>query len=384
MTIVKKGICTIKKLNHDGLGVSDDPDIALPYVLSGEEVEFELHEYRAKKNSILSRIVKPSAKRQKPDCRYFGSCGGCLLQHMDRESYVEFKHKILQDILNVKSDISEVVVIGPNVRRRCVFEVVKKDDQIFLGFHRFHSHQIVNIDSCPLVLPEISSFIPTLKLELLRRLPDRFKSKLFILKTIEGINWYVNDEICHWPKSHILIDDIPVEISHDSFLQTSEAADVVLQELVISEVLESSKKVLDLFCGRGTFTIPLARKFKVTGIDIEEKGIGILHDLATKHKLDLCAMTRDLFLSPIPNVQLKKFDFVVINPPRAGAAAQIKEIALSGIKKIVYVSCNPKTFASDFKILQKSGYKITKITPVDQFHWSPHLEIVAVLEYQSI
>jgi 23S rRNA (uracil1939-C5)-methyltransferase len=382
MALIKQGICKIKSLNEDGLGLCDDKDLRLPYVLPGEEVEFEIHEYRGKKNSILRNIIKASDKRKNPDCKYFTSCGGCLLQHMNEESYIEFKISMLKNLIDKKFHhiISDPIIIGPNVRRRCVFGVLKKDGQIFLGFHRFHSHQIVNIDACPLLLPEISDFIPILKEELSQKLPEKFKSELSIVKTIEGISWYINSEIHNWPKSHILIDNVPVEISETSFLQASGLADLILQNLVMEELTDNQKLGIDLFCGRGTFTIPLSRKFKMTGLDIESQGIEALNNASKKYGLNIQAMARDLFFEPIPSTQLKKFEFAVINPPRAGAPAQIREIGKSGIKKVIYVSCNPKTFASDFDILKKFGYQITKITPVDQFHWSSHFEIVVVLE----
>jgi 23S rRNA (uracil1939-C5)-methyltransferase len=381
MALIKQGICKINVLNEDGLGLSEDKDLKLPYVLPEEEVEFEIHEYRGKKNSILRNIIKASDKRKNPDCKYFTSCGGCLLQHMNEENYIEFKISMLKSLIDKKfhNIISDPIIIGPHVRRRCVFEVLKKDGQIFLGFHRFHSHQIVNIDECPLLLPEISEFIPTLKKELSHKLPEKFKSELYVVKTIEGISWYINSEICNWPKSHILIDNIPVEISETSFLQASEHADLILQNLVMEGLRDNQKLGIDLFCGRGTFTIPLSRKFKMTGVDIESHGIEALNNASKKHGLNIQAMARDLFLEPIPDMQLKKFEFAVINPPRAGARDQIREIGKSGIKKLVYVSCNPKTFAADFDILKKFGYQIAKITPVDQFHWSSHFEIVVVL-----
>jgi 23S rRNA (uracil1939-C5)-methyltransferase len=386
MALIKQGICKISFLDGEALGLTtEDVNIKLPYLLPDEEVEFELHEYRGKKNSITRNIITSSIHRKIPHCKYFGSCGGCSLQHMSDEYYVDFKISAIRNLLDKKwhEYIESPIIIGSAVRRKAVFEVLKKDGQIFLGFHRFHSNQIVNIDSCPLLLPEISEFITPLKERLIELLPEKFKSKLSLLRTMEGLRWYINDEFNNYAESSILIDNIPVKISHDSFLQASEKADMVLQNLVKMGLQDLSGDGIDLFCGRGTFAIPLSHKYKMIGIDIETAAIQALNAAAKTYKLGLQAFTRDLFLEPVASSQLKNFAFAIINPPRAGAAAQAAELAKSGIKRIIYVSCNPKTFVADFKILEKSGYQITKITLVDQFHWSAHLEIVVVLNLVS-
>jgi 23S rRNA (uracil1939-C5)-methyltransferase len=390
MALVKNGICKVISLNEDSFGLTEDKKIKLSYVLPGEEVEFELHEYRGRTNTIVKNILAPSSQRQDAACKYFGTCGGCLLQHMKEEYYIDFKMSVLKNLIDKKwhEYIKDPIIIGPGSRRKAIFEVVKKDGQIFLGFHRFHSHQIINIDSCPALLPEISDMIPEIKEKLQKILPEKSKSRLFVIKTTDGVKFYTNTK----DHAHILIDNIKVEIAPDSFLQASEKADVILQDLVKSGVENEHLTIIDkdkmftqalsgidLFCGRGTFTLPLSRMYKMTGLDIEASAIDALNIASQATKLNIKAFTRDLFAEPVLASQLKNFDFAVINPPRAGAELQITELAKSAIQKIIYVSCNPKTFASDFRILEKFGYYITSITPVDQFHWSTHLEIVVVL-----
>ena len=381
MAISKTGVCKINILNDQALGLSDDKHIKLPYVLPNEEVEFELHEYRGKKNSILKKVINPSKYRKEAECQYFGSCGGCALQHMNDEYYYKYKLSMLKNLLDPTwhSVIDNMVILGPHLRRKAVFKVIKKDGKIFLGFNKFQSHQVMNIDLCSVIMPEISNFIPLLKEELLQILPGKFKSDLTVINTIEGVKWYINNEFHNFNNPYILIDNIPVKISYDVFLQASETADIILQKLVLDGLSDVKGSGIDLFCGRGTFSIPLSKKYRITAIDIDNSSIEALHHVSLESKLDIKVISRNLFIQPITDLKLREYSFAVLNPPRSGAESQIIELGKSNINKIIYVSCNPKTFMSDFKILQKYGYKITKITPIDQFHWSTHLEIVVII-----
>ena len=382
MPISKIGICKINILNDKALGLSDDKNLKIPYVLPNEEVEFELHEYRGKKNSILKNIITPSKYRKGAECKYFGSCGGCSLQHMNDVYYSKYKLSMLKNILDpdLHSVIDDMVILGPNLRRKAIFKIIKKDEKIFLGFNKFQSHQVMNIDSCDVVMPEISNFIPKLKEKLLEILPDKFKSDLIVMHTIEGVKWYIDNKFNNFNNANILIDNIPVKISADGFLQASEAADIALQKLVLDGLSDIKGKGIDLFCGRGTFSIPLSKKYNITAIDIDNAAIEALHHAKIECGLNINVVSRNLFIQPITDLKLKEYSFAILNPPRSGAESQIIELGKSNIQKIIYVSCNPKTFISDFNILKKYGYKITKITPVDQFHWSAHLEIIAILD----
>ncbi len=151
--------------------------------------------------------------------------------------------------------------------------------------------------------------------------------------------------------------------------------------LVIAHV-GKAKRIADLFAGAGTFTLRLARIGRVHAAESDDKALKAL-DHGARNTQGLKPVTvekRDLFRRPLTAQELKVFDAVVFDPPRAGAEAQVKEIARSGVKKIVAVSCNPLTLARDLAILIEAGYRLTRVTPIDQFLWSPHVEAVAVVE----
>ncbi len=185
-------------------------------------------------------------------------------------------------------------------------------------------------------------------------------------------------------KTYITFDEIPVEIDAEGFLQTSFAADQILRDLVLKHLLpidaEAGIEVVDLFCGRGTFTLPLSKYATVEGFDSDYNAIQSLEAAATQAERQITLHRRDLFISPLASLELDKYNFCVINPPRVGAKAQCDELALSNIEKIVYISCNPESFARDAKILSDGGYKLQELFPVDQFYWTPHIEMIGFFE----
>jgi 23S rRNA (uracil1939-C5)-methyltransferase len=166
-----------------------------------------------------------------------------------------------------------------------------------------------------------------------------------------------------------------------AFLQASREAESALVELV-SEGIGAVKRVADLFAGVGTFTFALAQTAAVDAFESEEAAVAALAEAARRTpKLNpVRTFARDLFRAPLRPKELAAYDAVVFDPPRAGAPAQAKELAASSVTKLVAVSCNPGTLARDLRILVDGGYRITRIVPVDQFLFSPHIEVVAHLE----
>jgi 23S rRNA (uracil1939-C5)-methyltransferase len=154
-----------------------------------------------------------------------------------------------------------------------------------------------------------------------------------------------------------------------------------MANLVLAHV-GKAKRIADLFAGAGTFSLQLARLGRVHAVEGDGKAIAAL-DHAARNTQGLKPVTsekRDLFRRPLMTSELKVFDAVVFDPPRAGAEFQCKELARSIVKKVVAVSCNPLTLARDLALLVEGGYRITSVTPIDQFLWTSHVEIVATLE----
>lgn len=428
MTIIEYGKCKIERLNEDGLGISRTFGglVELPYILPGEIVEFERHKYRGRTNCILKKITQESPARITPICKYFSICGGCSLQHLRFDEYIEFKTGLIQNLLNqaqILTTLKPLITIPFGNRRRVNLKVLKKNNYIYLGFYRFRSHQIINIDECPVILKNLSELIIPLKQLCDLVLIDRQKAELllnqasngvhaaFIRKdyisltdtqTKELISFAENNKIIQIifesekskriiyqsEQPFIVFDDKKIDIEAGSFLQTSTQSDIIFKELVLNFFSEhgenSSITVVDMFCGRGTFTIPLTKYFNVKAFESDFAAVAALDYAIKTYDLPATAVCRNLFTNPISKDDLDNFDYVVINPPRVGASAQCQELALSNIKKIAYISCNPQSFISDAKILIDGGYDLLEVTPVDQFPMTAHIEIVAIFQKINI
>lgn len=414
MALLEQGSCLIESLSKQGLGVgkTDLGIVEVPYAIPEEVIAFERHGYRRQSNCLLKNIEKPSEHRITPECKYFGRCGGCLLQHMDLKTYDDFKASIISKLDLQKAKINPVITIPKGNRRRINLQAMKKDEQLFMGFHRFHSHQIIDIDSCPAMMEDLSTLLIPLKEVLYGIMEHRQKAEIFLTRASNGIDMLVelhgligisskqeqglidfakNHELIRLQfrsskKPHVLFEkEKPYiilggkQVSTDArgFMQASFASDKILAELVDGYLPKENGALVDLFCGRGTFALPLSLRFSVDGFESDAGALAALEEAAEG---SIVLHKRDLFADPLTKEELKPYRFAVINPPRAGAEAQSKELAKSECERVVYVSCNPETFARDAGILAGEGYKLVEVTPVDQFYWAPHLEVVGVFE----
>jgi len=422
MAITGQGKCIITELSDSGLGVSSisSGGVKLPYTLPGEEVSFEKHEYRGHVNYLLRDFLSRSERRAKPDCRYFETCGGCLLQHLNPEDYISFKLKLIERPLReagINLKLNPIIIIPKSQRRKAVFEAMRKGNEIFLGFRRFQSHQIINIDECIALVPELSELIPKIKTILPMILAEKEKVKIFANFASNGIDLILevsqlkdfsqNDKkllqkfaednsvvrlvvignsvwnVIHQREyPYIKFDDIAVETDANSFLQVSFAADQILADLVVNGLLGDGSRVtniLDLFSGRGTFSLPLSKFANIDSFELDSLAVKALKSAAKKSGRQIDVIKRDLFQNPLKWDELNKYDMAALNPPRSGAEKQCVNLSLSTLKKICYVSCNPESFVRDVKILLKAGWVLNSVTPVDQFYQTPHLEVVCIL-----
>ena len=414
MTILEQNTCSIQLLNNKGLGVgyTNQGTVELPFTLPGEIVKFTRHHYRGKSNCTLDEMVTSSPNRIIPICKYFSRCGGCLLQHFDKNTYKDFKYNLVRNELtraNISTQIKPLFIIDDQ-RRRVNLQFVKKEEQIYLGYHRFHSHQIININSCPAAAHEISKLIIPLKKILSEILTSDHKGQIFITKAANGIELMIEfkdmnsakqNELVNFAKENTLIklsikdsesqkiiyqsevsyvefSDVKVEINYASFLQASFAADKILANLVTQYLpTKNNLNILDLFCGRGTFSFILNKHGAVDGFEIDQLAISSASRAAQSHKLtSINFLLRNLFTNPLQGSELNNYNFAIINPPRKGALEQCAFLAESNIRAIIYVSCDIQSFTRDALILIKGGYNLKEVTPIDQFYWTPHLEII--------
>lgn len=402
---------TIKTLGALGDGVAEHQGrhVFVPFALPDEIVEAEIDHGRADHVTILEL----SPKRQTPPCPHFQNCGGCSAQHMGVEIYQEWKRNIVVDALaaqNIHAPVEPILQCAPQARRRAVFACENNNDGCALGFHKAQSHDIVPLDICTVLVPEITDRLGDLqKLGKIIASGRRLSFKMTVLAADNGLDINITDiaslsedirkaaiRFCVAQKfarltyeDELLIEVTPPKIQFGdvdvvppagAFLQAVKAAEDQMAALVTKH-LKSSKNVVDLFCGSGTFALQLAKKSRVFAVEFDAQALNAL-DNAKRYATGLKPLSherRDLFRRPLLPRELEDFTGAIFDPPRAGAEAQCKNLAKSQISKIAAVSCNPQSLAKDLKILLEGGYTIDTIVPIDQFLWSAHVEVVALL-----
>ncbi|MGR9426919.1 class I SAM-dependent RNA methyltransferase [Rhizobium leguminosarum] len=409
---------TIEKLGAQGDGIASSAGgpVYVPFSLPGETVAIA----RVKSQGTIMSITTPSPDRQEPPCRHFGpdgvngTCGGCTLQHMADAPYRAFKRQLVIDALKSKGltpDVGEIVPARPGERRRVVFAARKTEKDMLVGFNQAESHHIVAIEECPISSAGIIARLPAIRAIAASLATSAEPFRVAVLETLSGLDISVdevkklsdpqrrkaietalglrgiarvslNGEILVEPsKPMVEFGGVQVSPPPGSFTQATKPAEEAMAELVIAHA-GKAKRIADLFAGSGTFSLRLARIGRVHAVEAEAKALAAL-DHAARNTQGLKPVTvekRDLFRRPLMTQEFKPYDAVVFDPPRAGAEFQCQELARSGVKKIVAVSCNPLTLARDLAILVEGGYRITQVTPIDQFLWTSHVEVVATLE----
>ncbi|MGO6718784.1 class I SAM-dependent RNA methyltransferase [Rhizobium ruizarguesonis] len=409
---------TIEKLGAQGDGIASSAGgpVYVPFSLPGETVAIA----RVKSQGTIMSITTPSPDRQEPPCRHFGpdglngTCGGCTLQHMADAPYGAFKRQLVIDALKSKGltpEVGEIVPARPGERRRVVFAARKTEKDMLVGFNQAESHHIVAIEECPISSAGIIARLPAIRAIAASLATSAEPFRVAVLETLSGLDISVdevkklsdpqrrkaietalslrgiarvslNGEILVEPsKPMVEFGGVQVSPPPGGFTQATKPAEEAMAELVTAHA-GKAKRIADLFAGSGTFSLRLARIGRVHAVEAEAKALAAL-DHAARNTQGLKPVTvekRDLFRRPLMTQEFKPYDAVVFDPPRAGAEFQCQELARSAVKKIVAVSCNPLTLARDLAILVEGGYRITGATPIDQFLWTSHVEVVATLE----
>ena len=318
------------------------------------------------------------------DCPFFPKCGGCTLLDLSSEEYALKKEKFIRRCFADHG--LDNIVLAPlqqfptSIRRRANFTWTKGK----LGYFQQKTHFIQDISSCLLLTNRLNDFLPVLK----KLLSSLFKqAEVFLLDTAFGIDLVIKanqkedltllETLTDFAQKNQLarltynqtpmFSQTPSSLTATDFLQPSKEGEEFLQQAVLS-ALSNQKKGLDLFCGKGTFTYPLLEKgFHVEGYDISIPNSAPFHQ-------------RDLFRNPLLPTELNAFDFCIIDPPRAGALEQTKNLAESQFSTIIMISCFPATAGRDIHLLTEAGWQLQPITPVDQFQFSNHVELFCVLK----
>jgi 23S rRNA (uracil1939-C5)-methyltransferase len=344
-------------------------------------------------------------------CRHFGVCGGCALQNLTPEDYRGRKRGIVVAALAQAGlpdmTVEEPVLVPRHSRRRAAFKIAKAKGVIEIGFHAARSHKIVDMHECPVLTPALFNLAGHLRAALAPIFHDGEKAELHATETENGLDlsfrWArklspaltaqiaaalaalplarvtFNDQILlEQQKPLVRFDGASVLLPPQTFLQATAAGEAALQARVLA-LMEGAKHIADLFAGLGTFTLPLARRARVHAVEQDGAALAALAEAARKAqgRKPVTTEKRDLFKTPLTPLELAVFDGVVLDPPRAGALGQTKALAASRIGRIAYVSCDAASFARDARILTEAGFVPGPVTPIDQFSFSMHIELVA-------
>ncbi len=408
----------IERLAQRGEGIARASHgiVLTPYALPGDEILAEVDGERGR----LLEVLTPSPDRIAPFCPHYSVCGGCAVQALAPMPYAAWKRDIVVAALHhakIDASVGALVDAHGDGRRRATFHARTLQDalgrtRVEVGFMRARAHDIVDIEACPVLSPDMAG-APRAAHAIAKALAGTGKPlDILITATETGLDVDVRGcgELADFQRQTLISEAARLDLARISnhgitlierrapvltmgrakvtpppgaFLQATREGEETLARLVAERVGQSSAKVkraADLFCGVGTFAFRLAEVAQVHAVETERlwmgavvRGSGDAGPLLKPITTDV----RDLFKRPLTVADLAEFQAVVFDPPRAGAEAQARELALSQVPTVVAVSCNPQTFARDARILIDGGYVMGEVTPVDQFRHSPHVEVVA-------
>jgi len=391
----------VESLTHHGLGRTEDGTL-VPRVVPGEEIELQ--------PDGSTRILHPSRDRVTAPCRHFKRCGGCSVQHIRDDVVADWKRQIVRTALGAQglaAPLRGYDLSPQESRRRAKFSGRRTKAGATVGFHARASDMIVEVPDCVVLTPALRASGPILKdvvtiaasrkgeigltvtdseagldirIETDQPLTEAARLDLAGLAQRGGlarVTW-VDEPVVTLAPPVQWFGGVAVVPPPGAFLQATRQGEAALRRSVL-EIVEGSTSIVDLFAGCGTFALPLASGAAVTAFESSREMIAAM-DEAWRKSIGLRSVTcvsRDLFRRPLDADDLSGFDAAVIDPPRAGAAAQITHLASSGPARIAMASCNPATFARDARSLIEAGYDMNWIDLVDQFRWSAHIELVA-------
>ncbi|MFG1391542.1 class I SAM-dependent RNA methyltransferase [Xanthobacter agilis] len=397
----------VRRVGAQGDGVAEGPNgpVFVPYALAGEKVRGVLEGERLTGLEVL----EPSPERVAPECPHFGRCGGCLLQHWQLAPYLDWKRTLVVDALareGLEVEVAPLVDAHGEGRRRVIFHARQYGAHTVVGFAERKSHAMVALEACPVLAPGLDLALPAARAVAEALAPLKKPLDLQVIATDTGLDMDVrgsgplppallmdlaalaeryglarlsrHGELVLQRTAPVLVMGVArVELPPAAFLQATRSGEEVLSRMVLAATA-GAKSVADLFAGVGTFALRLAASARVFAAESHAPAMAALKKAAHAPGLKpVSGEARDLFRRPLQGAELSAFDAVVIDPPRQGAEAQARELALAKVGRLAYVSCNAATFARDARILAGGGWRLDQVTPVDQFRYSPHVELVA-------
>ncbi len=397
----------------DGVAETDAGPVFAPLTLPGETVRGQVVDGRL----TAPEIVAASPDRIAPVSPQYGECGGCSLQHWASGPYLDWKRDQVVAALareRIEAEIEATVAVPAGTRRRLALHARRLGDgRGVLGFKARKSWRLVEVSACPVADPRLVAAFPDLT-RLAAAFLEHPKSAptLHVTWTLDGLDVDVTgverrsgglsgdrqmqairmareadiarlslagETLMMARRPRVLFGPATVLLPAGGFLQAVPEAEQAMTSRAVAAV-RGARRVADLFCGAGTFTFPLATVAGVLAADGSDAGIAALKDGigSTPGLKPIAAQTRDRFRRPLTPHDLKGCEAIVFDPPRAGALDQTMQIAGTKAAVVVGVSCNPQTFARDARVLIDAGFRLETVTPVDQFLWSAHVELVGV------
>ncbi len=426
---------TIETIGARGDGIGHLPSgetVFVPGALPGEVVTVVLGDMRdGGVSATLQSVVTSAAGRIAALCGHFERCGGCVLQHLDTQTYGDFKVEQVRHLLDRHGLKIEAIdgphISAPGTRRRATLAAYKDNsDKFVIGFNEQRSNKIVDLAECPVLHSRLTGLVPLLR-DVLPTILQREQGMDIAVAESGGMvdmvmrPWVkkkkTNDHLARhiverlsafadkadlarlsWQNSSddetdlltvvarhpfvVNFSGVSVMPPPGAFLQATEDGERALVETVLASLPKRAKKVLDLYAGCGTFTFAMAKaKYKVHAIEGFEPALNALKIAMPGNPVT--AEKRDLVREPLMPKELSVYDAVILDPPRVGALEQVKMLVRSTVDTVIYVSCSPASFARDAELLTEGGYLFKKLTVVDQFLWSQHIELVGVFSRPS-
>lgn len=352
-----------------------------------------------------------------PACRHFGTCGGCQLQQLDDAALAAFVTDRVTGPLAGQGIAAARVLPAhlspPATRRRATMRALRPGKRVVLGFNADRSAQVVDLVECPLLTPELFALVEPVRALLRDLLPARGTAEVRMQAVDQGVDLTlampvpeglaaaealqdfghrrglarlaIDDghgaEVRFEPEpATVTLGGVAVAVPPFAFLQPTADGEAALRAAV-AEGVGGARRIADLFAGVGTFALDLSRDAgrRIYAAEAARDALSALKQAADRAQRMVVTEHRDLYRRPLIPAELDRFDAVVLDPPRAGAEAQVAQIAASRTPRVVYVSCNPATFARDARALVDAGYALDRVLPVGQFRWSTHVELVATL-----
>jgi 23S rRNA (uracil1939-C5)-methyltransferase len=410
--------CRITRLGSAGDGIAETPDgpLHIPRALPGETVHARA---TGRGQAILETVETASPERVAPPCPHFlEGCGGCALQHWDLAAQARWKRERLIEALAragfADAPVAETVATPVNSRRRADLALRRAPDgSVAVGFHARGSAEVLDLRECHILVPDLFALLAPLRV-VLRRLSALTREGSAVVNLLDSgpdillrtdkpldaagrrllataaqqlgiprIAWAQGDRLHETAAQagpvRLMLGGIEIAPPPGAFLQASREGEAAIIAAVMAGLpakLPARPRLLDLYAGIGTLSFPLSARGRVTAAEGSAEAAAALDAAARKAVARVEAVKRDLARQPFLPAELKAFDVVVLDPPYAGAAEQVAQIARSAVRHVVYVSCNTVALARDAAVLRGAGFGIVSATPVDQFRWSAHLESV--------